>query len=108
MTQYGTEVAVLTIANGDEVMTEEVISNIRNFEVASQHKRTSIRIRVRNKEEEMSEYLKFTDLIDQKRTNGKLVVRDANPASKPSFVIDYPKIDIDGCYFVIKSYTEVV
>ena len=108
MTQYGTEVAVITIPNGDEVLTEEVISNIRNYEVASQHKRTSIRVRVRNKAEEMSEYLKFTDLIDQKRINGILVVRDANPASKPSFTIDYPKADTDGCYFVIKSYTEVV
>jgi hypothetical protein len=106
MTEYGTETeGTFTDANGSTV---EVIANYKDLEVMSRFKRISVRIKVIDKRDETTQYLLFSDLIEEKRQAGTLVVRDADPHSRPSFTIEYPKTNIDGTYFVVRSYTELI
>ena len=64
-----------------------------------------IRIHVKNSQEEMTEYIKFTNEVSDLRKKNKLTVDKDDSLSHPSFVIQYPKENIDGSYFIIKNYT---
>lgn len=88
--------------NGSELVT---IIKIRGSQMARKYKQYHMRVKVMNSKEEMSEYLKHTEALREKRESGILVVI-GDKELHPSFTIDYPKIDVDGAYFIIKSWTE--
>lgn len=106
MTRYGTETET-TYLDQDK-STIDIISNIKDYAVTTKFKRISVRVKVGDKKEETTQYLLFSDLIDQRRKDGTLIVRDADPANRPSFAIEYPRTDVDGSYFIIRTHTELM
>lgn len=108
MSVYGTSTTMYVVEKPNEVNTVEIIDNISGDNVFSTFKRVTLRIRVHNKQEETTQFLLFSDLVEEKRQTGKLVLRDTDPATRPQFMIEYPKKDIDGTYFIIRSHTELV
>lgn len=68
-------------------------------------KQYRIRVKVYNPQEEMTEYIRFTEEIAKHRANGTLAYDKEDGNTRPAFIIEYPKENIDGGYFVIKSYT---
>jgi len=63
---------------------------------------------VANKTEETSAYLKFSDDLNKKRDSGMLLILKDDPSTIPSFSIKFPKTNIDGRYFIIKQWTELL
>lgn len=93
--------------DGLEFGTERsVITTYANSEVIKQVKHYKIRVKVHNAQEEMTEYIRFTNELAQARANGTLYY-DRDDATKPTFIIDYPNKD-GGSYFIIKSYSVVL
>jgi hypothetical protein len=88
--------------------TITVIRNIRNFETMHTYKQFTNRSKVKDAKEEMVEFMKHSDNVRQKKLAGVLVIKDDDKSLQPHFVVEYPKHDIDGSYFVISSWTEVV
>ena len=108
MTQYGTETKTYETEHGNAQHKVDVIESLKDFKVFSTYKRITVRIKVRTKQDETTQYLLWSDMIDLARADGKLLTRDSDPATSPSFIIEYPKHDIDGAYYVIRSHTEIV
>jgi hypothetical protein len=73
--------------------------------VTKVHMQYRIRVKVYSAKEELTEYLKFTDEIANRRKDGTLAYDRDDMSSRPSFIIEYPKENVDGGYFIIKSYT---
>lgn len=59
------------------------------------------RIKVQNPQEEMSEFIRFTEELRELRRSKKLT-------DDAAFVIQYPKEDKDGSYFITKCYSVIV
>ena len=74
-------------------------------EVIRKMKHYKVRVKINGSQDEMTEFIRFTDKMGEYRKAGKLVVDKNDPTTRPSFVLDYPKDDIDGSYFIIKCYT---
>lgn len=105
MTRFGTEIDTDIV---DELgSTVSIISTVHNYEIRKKLKRYCIRVRVEDKQQEMVEFLTFTDLIEQKRKEGTLFINDKDPASQPMFIIEYPD-KLGPWYSIIRSYTEIV
>jgi hypothetical protein len=101
MIEFGTESTTYRIGNA-------MITKIQKFRdgeeaIALKHYRT--RVKVRNSQEEMTEFIKFSNELSQLRSEGKLMVDREDPSTRPAFVFEYPKEDRDGGYFVIKCFT---
>jgi hypothetical protein len=105
MTRYGTETETTFLDKHQS--TVEVVSNIRDFEITRRVKRYCIRIKVNNKQDEMTQFLLFSDMIDQKKVDGSLYVNPKEPQTVPSFGIEY-RSDMPDGYYVIRTYTEIV
>lgn len=105
MTKYGQEVETRYIDENEKV---EYVRNIKEFNVHSAYKRVSVRVKVYNKKEETVEYLSWSNLLEKHRQEGTLVRGDQDQNLKPSFIIEYPKHNNDGGYFVIRSFTTVM
>ena len=71
-------------------------------------KHYKIRIKVRNPQEEMTEFIRFTSEMAELRSTGVLTVDKDDPTTKPAFILEYPHSDVDGSYFIIKSYCVIV
>ena len=106
MMQFGEETETKTLDQYNS--TVSVTTRYHNFEAKKLIRRHVIRKKVLSKQDEMTEYLTFTDMIELKRKTGELVISDADPATKPSFVIEFPKNNVDGSYFIVQMYTENV
>lgn len=107
MIDFGSERETTDIDEQGSTLT--VIRKIRNQDVMKTYKQFKVRIKVKDAKEETVEYLKHTDKIRQKRKEGVLLTNDRDdPSLAPFFMIDYPKSDVDGTYFVISAWTEVV
>lgn len=106
MTRYGQEVETRFLDKDESKV--EYIRNIKDFDVHSAFKRTSVRVHVHNQKEEMVEFLTFSKLIAEKIEAGTLVRGDRDPSLRPTFVVEYPKTSIDGSYFVIRTFTELM
>jgi hypothetical protein len=104
MTNYGTETETTYLDN--QGSTIDIISKIQNGDIKQRWKRVNLRIKVSDKRDETTQYLLFSDMIDEKRQAGVLIVRDSDPQTRPCFMVEYPKTDIDGTYFIIRSHTE--
>lgn len=92
--KYGTERVTTTLDDNGSTLTIE--TNIREYKsVKPVRKHYAIRQRVWSKKEEMTEYLKFTESMDDKKLD-------------PSFSIERSKEgDAKGYYYVVKQYTIV-
>lgn len=77
----------------------------RNGETARTLKHYKIRTKVTNSQEEMTEFIRFTSEVGKHRDDNTLAVERDDPSTRPSFVLEYPKENIDGSYFVIKCWT---
>lgn len=106
MTTWGTETET-TFLDGQGSMVD-VITKIERGNVQQRWKRITLRIKVADKREETTQFLMFSDLIAEKRRAGVLIVRDNDPATLPAFMLEYPKRDVDGSYFIVRSFTELV
>lgn len=102
---FGTEVETTFL--DDNGSTVELIRTFKESDVTSQFKRISLRIRVKDKQDETTQYLIFSDLIEQKKREGVLVYRDSDPTTRPSFVIEYPRKDADF-YTIVRTFTELM
>jgi hypothetical protein len=92
--KYGLQrVTTVIDDNGSTITTE---TNIRAYKpVKPTRKYSEIRERVKNKKEEMTEYLKFTESMDEKKLD-------------PSFRIERTREgDAKGYYYIVKAWTEV-
>lgn len=102
--RFGSETNTTVIDENDS--TDEIISLVKDFEVKKTYKRICRRIRVCNKKEEMHEFLLFTEAVDQAMKAGTLLIRDKDPTTLPSFVLEYPRNEgLDGAYFIVRTYT---
>lgn len=88
-----------TIADVVKYRRGEATKSLRNYR---------IKVKVVNAQDEMSEFIRFTDELAKLRKQGKLAVDKDDSTTFPAFIIHYPKEDLDGSYFIVKSYTVVV
>lgn len=103
---YGSERTTTTL--DDQGSTLTVINKIREGHTVKTFKQYNVRVKVRDSKEEMAEYLKHAESIRGLRTSGQLVIKDNDDNTLvPSFRIEYPKTDMDGSYFIIKSWSQV-
>jgi|GEM_PF-5464931 len=105
--RYGVEKETVTIDKATN-STRTMIRKIRGYEVAQTYKQYILREKVSGKQQEMSLYIKFTELISKLREDGTLLIKDEDPTMLPAFTIEYPRHNVDGSYFVIKRWTEIV
>ncbi|GAC1501805.1 MAG: hypothetical protein NVS1B10_06220 [Candidatus Saccharimonadales bacterium] len=104
MIQFGSETTITTDANGQV----EETNHIADYDTRHKLKKISRRIKVHNKQDETTEYLKFSKLMHELRDKKILAVNERDHTTRPSFVLLFPKTDIDGSYFVIVTYTELM
>lgn len=88
--------------DGDQTVRD--IDKYRNGEVEHALRHYKWRVKVANSQAEMEEYLRFTEDIARFHQLGTLAFDKDDPSTKPCFIIEYPKENVDGAYFVIKSY----
>ena len=91
--EQGSTISSLKVYNGGEVVKDFV-----------KHR---MRVKVANVKQEMVEFMKFSDDIRKRRENKRLVVLKDDPTTLPAFVVEFPKFDNDGGYFVILQWTEL-
>lgn len=104
MMEFGTEKTTSIVGN-------TIISEIRKYymgEVAKSLRNHRIKVKVINAQDEMKEFIQFTDELNKLRQQGKLAVDKDDATTYPAFIIQYPKEDLNGTYFIIKSYTIVI
>ena len=103
MTEFGTEATTIKIGNA-------MITTIKKYRqgeetIALKHYRT--RIKVNNSQQEMTEFIKFTQELADLRNHNKLIVDREDPSTRPAFEFDFPKED-KGSWFIIKVFTVTV
>ena len=64
-----------------------------------------IKVRVQGTQDEMTEFIKFTDKLRQLHSQGKLAVIKENPTTHPAFVFEYIKDNFEDGHFIYKCYT---
>lgn len=96
MVQYGSE-KTQTILDADD-STETIERNIVDFKITGPIRhRFEKRVKVTNAKDEMTEYLRFSDMLDDGKT--KL---------DPEFRIEYTaQGKVKGFYYVVKCWTEL-
>lgn len=101
--KYGTTTTTFSLDNkGSTIST---ISKYRNGDTEKVMKHFRIRVKVFTPQDEMTEFIRFTDELSRCRKNGTLTWDREDASTRPSFIIDYPKENIDNSYFIIKNYT---
>lgn len=101
--KYGTQKTVYDYGNA-------VLSDIIKYSEAGVHPERSyrnyrIQVRVADKNEELGEYIKFTEEVDAMKRAQLLMVDPEDNLTWPMFVVKYPKDYNYGPYFIIKCYT---
>ncbi len=104
MVEFGFEYETTEL--DDNGSTHTIIKVKRKGEIVKSYNQYSNRVQVKDHKEEMAEYIRHTDRIKTKKESGILVTH--KPELTPSFVIEYPKYDIDGSYFVVSTWTEYI
>ncbi len=91
--RYGTERETTTIDQNGSTITKEV--HFVDYQPTSPiRKYFAIREKVTSKKDELSEYLKFSDSLDDTKLD-------------PEFKIDRPR-NVTGYYYVVKCWTELI
>ncbi len=100
---YGSEKTIHSLdKRGSTISTTQ---KYRRGEIDKVMKHYSIKVLVKDSREEMVEFMRFTDEISRCRKNGTLTYDKDDTTTKASFIIEYPKENTDGSYFITKSYT---
>ena len=81
-----------------------IVRTFRNSDVVKTVKQFRVRVKVRDAQEEMTEFIRFTSELAQYRADGTLTHDKEDASTKPAFIIEYPSQNIDGSYFIIKNY----
>lgn len=85
-----------------------IIRKVNGNDVNDVQKQYRIVIRVGNDAEAKQQQEHFVAKLNDLRSSGKLVIKDKDPSTIPSFMYDYPRSNSDGSFLVIKSWTERV
>ena len=85
-----------------------IVEDVFKGEVTKSFHQYSIRVKVENSQGETAEYLKFTDKLRELRDSKRIYVDVDDRQTIPAFMIHYPKKDIDGSYFVILNWCELM
>lgn len=102
---YGTKEQTNTLDDQGSTISSLKVYNAG--EVVKDFVKHRMRVKVANVKQEMVEFMKFSDDIRRKRESNRLVVLKDDPTTLPAFVVEFPKFDSDGGYFVILQWTEV-
>lgn len=102
--QFGTEKTIYV--HGDNQSTMTIIKKLRHGEVAKSMKLYKERVKVLSGEDEQSQYQRFSKLLADKREHGTLAVDKDDHTTTPSFMVEFPKANIDGSYFVVMCWAE--
>jgi hypothetical protein len=100
--------AIVEIAYPDINTKEEYIRKVKWSTVNASFKRVTVRTKITTKQEEVAAFKDFSDTIEKKRQAGLLLHRTSDTTMLPCFLIEYPKVDYDGSYFVVTSFTELM
>ncbi len=100
---FGTEKTIFALDNKGSTLTN--IAKYRNGDAEKVMKHYKVRVKVHSSQDEMTEFMRFTDEVERCRKNGTLTWDKDDPLTRPVFMIDYPKENRDNSYFIIKSYT---
>lgn len=103
--KFGQERTTTELDNQGSTLT--VIKKWRKGEVTKTYKQFKERYKVSNQKEQMVEFMRHSDKILEKHKAGLLVIRDDDPLLYPAFWTEYPKVDIDGSYFVVSQWCEL-
>lgn len=90
----------------DKGSTLSTIPLYHEGSVVKTFKQFEIKARVRNSQEETTEYLIWADKVKELKLKDTLVVNVEK--YQPFFRVEYPINTGDGAYFIIKSWTEKV
>lgn len=104
MIKYGTEKTITPIDTDSSITTIKKIDKGEPYKVMRQYR---IRVSVRNAQEELTEFVRFTTELTKLRKEKKLAIDANDPLTTPHFMVDYPKQDL-GNWFIIKCYTVVI
>lgn len=85
-----------------------IVEDVFKGEVTKSFHQYFIRIKVDDSQGETAEYLKFTDKLRELRDTKRIYVDADDRQTIPAFMIHYPKKDIDGSYFVILNWCELM
>lgn len=103
--RFGSETTTYPLDNkGSTIAT---VKKVRNGETEKVIKHYRIKVHVRNSQEEMMEFMRFTEELSRCRKNGTLTHDKEDTSTRPAFIIEYPRYDVDGSYFVTKNYCVV-
>lgn len=102
---YGTTKTSKTEEDGSSVT---IIEDIHKGDIARTMKCVKVRQKISSSQQEMELFLDFALELQKKRANKKLTVDPKDPVTYPAFIWDFPKKDIDGSYFILKTWTEVL
>lgn len=91
-----------------EGSTVTIIESVHKGQIAKRIKHFRVRIKVPDTQSETAEYLKFSDEIRMKREEGVLTSDKEDRTTLPSFVLEFPKHNEDGSYFILKCWSEVL
>lgn len=104
--KFGTE---KTTTDLDDIGSTGSLVNIyRDGEVAKSYKQFKIRVKVADTQQEMAEFIRWSDDMREKRKDGTLVLERTEDNLMPTFTVQYPRFDNDGSYFVVRCWTETV
>ena len=98
--KYGTEATTFTMGN----TSFRKINRFHEDRPDIVLKQYKIKIKINSLQDEMTEFLKFSDELRSLRAAGKLAVVKEDPATHPAFIFEYPK-DYKGSHFIYKAYT---
>lgn len=95
-----------TLSDGNTSISD--VAKYHSGEVVHRLRTYRVKVKVISAQDEMTEFIRFTDELAKLRQKNKLGVDAEDPATYPSFLIKYPRYDVDGSYFVIKTWTEIL
>lgn len=100
---HGTKKAIYPIDSNSSIVK---IKKYRNGKAEKTMTHYRIKVHVKNAQEELSEFIRFTEELQRCRQSKTLTFdREDKNATRPAFIIDYPQDMTDGSYFIIKCYT---
>lgn len=87
--------------------TMKTVKKYRRGSVDSSFRHYRFKIKVNSPKEELEEFMRFTHQIQELRRKNMLITDRSDATTTPSFIVEYPKNDVDGSWFVIKNYCTI-
>lgn len=95
-----------TLTDGNTSISD--VAKYHNGAVVHKLRTYRVKVKVLSAQDEMTEFIRFTDELAKLRQKHRLGIDPEDQATQPTFSIRYPKYDVDGSYFVIKCWTEII